>query len=82
MKPTRCSLIGPFGTAVAVAVYAALLGFMLPRTGLMKYMAGPIVWPGAWFLSLMAWSASKDPTDLVAMVAAEDKHYFKGHQAR
>lgn len=56
------------------AAYAALMGFILPRTGLMKVLAGPL---NAIISTLMALSAPKDPNDLVITVEAEDKHAFR-----
>ncbi len=56
------------------AASAAMMGFILPRTGLMKVLTGPL---NAIISTLMALSAPKDPNDLVVTVEAEDKHAFR-----
>jgi len=56
------------------AASAAMMGFILPRTGLMKVLTGPL---NAIISTLMALSAPKDPNDLVVTVEAEDKHDFR-----
>jgi pimeloyl-ACP methyl ester carboxylesterase len=60
--------------------YAVMLGFMLPRQGLIRYVAKPIVWLG----SLLAGSlgAPEDPSDLVVTIEAEDKHDFQDRLAQ
>ncbi len=60
--------------------YAVMLGFMVPRQGVAKYVARPIVWLG----SLLAGSlgAPEDPSDLVVTIEAEDKHDFQDRLAQ
>lgn len=52
----------------------ALVGFILPRSGAWKYLSMPLVWSAARFMSL---GASRELSDLVITVEAEDKHNFK-----
>jgi pimeloyl-ACP methyl ester carboxylesterase len=58
------------------AAHAALLEFMLPHDGVMKYAAGPIVALGT-LLGGTLFGAPADPSDLVVTVEAEDRHDFK-----
>ena len=53
---------------------ALLVGAMMPRSGLMKYLSMPVVWLASRMLSS---GRSLDPNDLVVTVEAEDKHAFK-----
>jgi pimeloyl-ACP methyl ester carboxylesterase len=62
------------------AAYAALFGFIAPRSGVMKYAAKPLVWLGA-LLGGMILGAPEDPSDLVVTIEAEDKHDFKDRLA-
>ena len=55
--------------------YAAMLDFMLPRSGLMKYIAKPVVWLGSFVAGWLF--APTDGSDMVVTVEAEDKHNFK-----
>ncbi|MBN2004655.1 MAG: alpha/beta hydrolase [Anaerolineae bacterium] len=57
------------------AAYAAMSSFMLPRAGMMKSLARPMVWLGSGLMTLMG--TPQDPNDLVVTVEAEDKHNFK-----
>jgi len=56
--------------------YAAMLDFMLRREGVMKYLAGPVIWLGSLMASRLF--VPKDGSDMVVTVEAEDKHDFKG----
>jgi pimeloyl-ACP methyl ester carboxylesterase len=58
------------------AAYAALLAFIVPRSGVMKYAAKPLIWLGS-MLGGMLFGAPADPSDLVVTIEAEDKHDFK-----
>lgn len=58
-----------------VKAYAVMLGPLLTRRGVMKYLSGPVAWLGSLLLGLLA--APKDPSDLVVTIEAEDKHDFK-----
>jgi pimeloyl-ACP methyl ester carboxylesterase len=58
------------------AAYAALFGFMAPRSGVMKYVAKPVVWLGT-LVGGMVLGTPADPSDLVVTIEAEDKHDFK-----
>jgi pimeloyl-ACP methyl ester carboxylesterase len=58
------------------AAYAALLEFIVPRSGVMKYGAKPLIWLGS-MLGGMLFGAPADPSDLVVTIEAEDKHDFK-----
>ncbi len=54
--------------------YAAMFGVMLPMRGVVKLLAGPVLWPVSF---LAGWlPAPKDPSDLVITIEAEDKHDF------
>jgi len=55
-----------------------LIGFMLPRAGVMKHIAPPMVWLISVVLSL---DTPPDSTDLVVTVEAEAKHHFKDRLA-
>jgi pimeloyl-ACP methyl ester carboxylesterase len=57
------------------AAYAALAGFVLPHSGVMKYLARPIPWLASVFGGMLG--SPEDPSDLVVTVEAEDKHDFK-----
>jgi pimeloyl-ACP methyl ester carboxylesterase len=63
------------------AAYAALLGFMVPNRGVVKYMAGPLVWLGS-LLGGILFGAPADPSDLMVTVEAEDRHDFKDRLAQ
>jgi len=52
----------------------ALSGFILPQDGIWKYLSKPMVWLGA---RLMSRGASRELSDLVITVEAEDKHNFR-----
>jgi pimeloyl-ACP methyl ester carboxylesterase len=56
-------------------VNAAMIDFIVPHSGMMKYLAKPIVWTASPLMTLL--SAPKDPSDLVVTVLAEDEHDFK-----
>jgi len=58
------------------AAYAALFDFIAPGSGVMKYVAKPLVWLGS-LLGRMLFGAPKDPSDLTVTIEAEDKHDFK-----
>lgn len=58
------------------AAYAAMLGFMLPRSGVMKVVAGPLVSIGS-FVGAVFVRAPEDPSDLVVTIKAEDKLDFR-----
>ncbi len=60
-------------------VYALMLDFIFPHEGIMKYLAGPIVWLGSSLAALA--NGSIDPSDLVVTIEAEDKHDFKDRLA-
>lgn len=55
--------------------YAAMLDFMLPRRGLMKYLAQPVIWLGSILATVL--NAPDNGSDLVVTVEAEDKHNFR-----
>jgi pimeloyl-ACP methyl ester carboxylesterase len=58
------------------AAHAALLEFMMPHDGVMKYAAGPLVALGT-LLGGTLFGAPEDPSDLVVTVEAEDRHDFQ-----
>ena len=63
------------------AAYATLISAMIPPSGIMKYLARPVVW----LASLMGgkiFGTPEDPSDLVVTVEAEDKHDFKDRLAQ
>jgi pimeloyl-ACP methyl ester carboxylesterase len=55
-------------------VWALLMSAVLPQRGIKKILTRPIIWL---FAPLMAFTAPKDPTDLIITVEAEDQHNFK-----
>jgi pimeloyl-ACP methyl ester carboxylesterase len=58
------------------AAHRALLSFMAPRSGVMKYVARQVVWLGS-LMGGMILGAPEDPSDLVVTIEAEDQHSFK-----
>ena len=62
------------------AAYAAMVGFMLPRNGIKKYVAKPVAWLGSLLGAIFG--APEDPSDLVVTIEAEDKHNFKDRLAQ
>jgi pimeloyl-ACP methyl ester carboxylesterase len=57
------------------AAYATIMGLSLPKRGVKRYLAKPLIW----LISVLARlvDAPEDPTDLVVTIEAEDKHNFK-----
>lgn len=60
--------------------YAEMFRFMLPRKGIVRTIARPVVWLGSFAAGLLG--APEDPSDLVVTVEAEDKHNFKDRLAQ
>lgn len=58
------------------AAYATMMGLSLPRSGVMRYLAKPLIWLVSLFGG-MFFGAPEDPSDLVITIEAEDKHDFK-----
>ena len=58
------------------AAYTTMFSPMLPRSGLMKTLVGPVIW-----LAIGILGAPKDPSDLVVTIEAEDKFNFKDRLA-
>jgi pimeloyl-ACP methyl ester carboxylesterase len=57
---------------------AAMMGFMLPRSQILKTLLGPLVWLGSRIMSL---GKPKNLSDLVVTIKAEDKFNFKDRLA-
>src|SRR5690606_6087243 len=60
------------------AAYAAMLGFLMPRSGIKGLLGKLAAGIGSFLMSLMP---PKDPADLVITVEAEDRHAFKDRLA-
>ena len=58
--------------------YAAMFGVMLPMRGVVKLLAGPVLWLVSFLAALRP---PQDPSDLVITIEAEDKHDFKARLA-
>jgi len=63
------------------AAYATLMGLSLPRSGVMRYLAKPLIWLVTLFGGML-FGAPEDPSDLVVTIEAEDKHDFKDRLAQ
>jgi pimeloyl-ACP methyl ester carboxylesterase len=54
--------------------WQAMIGFVLPRTGIYKILSPPLAWTAAHLFSLRG---PTDLSDLVVTIQAEDQHAFK-----
>ncbi len=57
-----------------VQAWQAMIGFILPRTGIWKILSPPLAWTVARLLSL---GGPTDLSDLIVTIEAEDQHAFK-----
>jgi pimeloyl-ACP methyl ester carboxylesterase len=57
-----------------IKVWDFLMTSVMPQHGVKKTLSRPVVWL---FAPLMAFTAPKDPTDLIITIEAEDQHNFK-----
>ena len=62
------------------AAYASMFAFMMPSSGLMKYIARPLAWLGS-LLGRIMMGAPEDPSDVVITLEALDKHDFQDRLA-
>ena len=58
------------------ATYITLMSLSLPRSGIKRHLAKPLIWLVSLFGGRI-FGAPDDPSDLVVTIEAEDKHDFK-----
>jgi pimeloyl-ACP methyl ester carboxylesterase len=63
------------------AAYATVFDPLFSHSGVMKYLAGPVVWLTS-VISRVLIGAPKNPSDLVVTIEAEDKFNFKDRLAQ